>query len=361
MELLYKPDWEDTKKNYLAWWDHEYFGRCAIAVYAPKKGVSMAPPPLPGKLEDRWLDFDYLAAKNEHRMRTTFYGGEAFPDWNPGFPGCDGHCTYLGANVTLKEETGWIDPIISDGPLTDHDYRHLKLEDNKWRTFGREVRRFAVSESKGKSIPSNMAFGACGDTLAALRGSETLLYDLIECPEYVRDFDLYLMRQWTEIYEESYSITRGGAEGSTCFFTLWSPGRFYAAQNDFAYMISPKMFDEIFIPSIEMQTRYLDHTVYHVDGIGNFRHVDSLLEIGRLQALQILPGAGKDSPLHFMDVLKKVQSAKRNLHIGIPACEVKHALDQLSARGLFIVTQCDTEDEARDLLKCVERWSVDRG
>ncbi|MCL2815711.1 MAG: hypothetical protein FWD23_14030, partial [Oscillospiraceae bacterium] len=267
-----------------------------------------------------------------------------------------------GANVTLKEDTGWAEPLIADGELTDHDYRRLTIdkENNKWWKFGREVRRFAVRESEGKCIPSNMAFGACGDTLAAIRGTEPLLYDMAECPEYVREFDQYLMRQWLEIYDNTYSITKDGAQGSTCWFNLWSPDKFYAAQNDFAYMISPKMFNEVFLPSIEMQTKYLDHTVYHVDGLGNFRHVDALLELNRLQAIQILPGAGQKSPLHFMDTLKKVQSAGRNLHISLPPHELKDALDTLSARGLFIQTWCNTEDEARGLLKCAEKWSVDR-
>ena len=362
MDLLYKPDWEKTKENYLAWWAHEYFGRCAMGVTAPAKGAAgEVPPPLPEKIEDRWLDFDYLAAMNEYKLKTTYYGGEAFPDWNPGFPGCDGHVTYLGADVTLKEETGWTEPIISDGALTDHDYRRLLIdEDNRWRKFGKEVRRLAVRESEGKCIPSNMAFGASGDTLAAIRGTWQLLYDMSECPDYVREFDLYLMGQWCKIYEDSYGVTKEGAEGSTCWFNLWSPGKFYAAQNDFAYMISPKMFGEVFLPSIEMQTKYLDHTVYHVDGIGNFRHLDALLGIERLQAVQILPGAGQPSPLYYMDILKKVQAAGRNLHISIAPGEVKHALDNLSARGLFIQTWCQSEDEACELLKCAEKWSFEK-
>ena len=364
MDLLYKPDWENTKKNYLAWWEHEYFGRCAIAVTAPaKNAANNIPPPLPEKTEDRWLDFGYLAALNEYKLKSTYYGGEAFPDWNPGFPGCDGHVTYLGANVTLKEDTGWTDPLIAGGALTDHDYKSLKInkEKNKWWKFGREVRRLAARESEGKCIPSNMAFGACGDTLAAIRGTEQLLYDMTECPGYVHEFDRYLMRQWIDIYEDSYSITKDGAQGSTCWFNLWSPGKFYAAQNDFAYMISPEMFNEVFLPSIEMQAKYLDHTVYHVDGIGNFRHLDALLGVDCLQAIQILPGAGQPSPLYFMDILKKVQAAKRNLHITIPPNEVKDALDNLSARGLFIQTWCNTEDDARELLKYAEKRSVDRG
>ena len=362
MELLYKPDWETTKQNYLAWWEHEYFGRCAIAVTAPKDGVTLSPPPLPDKVEDRWLDFGYLAALNEYRMQSTFYGGESFPQWNPGYPGNASHSTLLGCSVALKESTGWVDTIIGDGDLATYDYNTLQIDEDSadWKFF-RDVRELAVRESRGKCIPGNNAFGACGDTLAVIRGSENLLADLIECPGYVRDFDRYLMRQWIELYEMSYSITRGCAGGSTCWFPLWSPGKFYAAQNDFAYMISAEMFSEIFLPSLEMQTAYLDHTVYHVDGVENFRHIDALLGLERLQAYQVCPGAGKPSPLYYTSALKKVQGHKRNLHISIPADEVGQALGLLSARGLMISTQCGSESDARDLIKCVEKWSVDRG
>ena len=60
-----------------------------------------------------------------------------------------------------------------------------------------------------------------------------------------------------------------------------------------------------------------------------------------------------------MDVLKDVQSRGKNLHISIPAQEVETALSELSARGLFIATACETEAEARDLLRKAETWSHD--
>jgi hypothetical protein len=163
------------------------------------------------------------------------------------------------------------------------------------------------------------------------------------------------------VYERNYAITREGAfGGSTCWFELWAPGKFYAAHCDFAYMISPKSFADIFLPVIEKQTQYLDYCVFHVDGIGSFAHVDALVELPHLQAIQILPGAGKPSPLHYLDVLRKVQNAGKNLHISIPAEEVKDAIELLSARGLFIDTSCKSEEEAKNLLHKVEQWSVDR-
>ena len=86
----------------------------------------------------------------------------------------------------------------------------------------------------------------------------------------------------------------------------------------------------------------------------------ALLELPRLQAYQILPGAGKPSPLHYLDVLRLVQAKGKRLHITIPPEEVEIALELLSARGLFIETCCASEEQARYLLRQAERLSKDR-
>ena len=39
------------------------------------------------------------------------------------------------------------------------------------------------------------------------------------------------------------------------------------------------MVRDIFLTAIERQTRFLDHTIYHVDGIGSFAHVPALCEL----------------------------------------------------------------------------------
>lgn len=364
MNLLYKSDWDETKENYIHWWAHEYFGRCAISVTAPRAiPIPGDPSPsFPTTVEGRWFDFDFIDAINDHSMRHTYYGGEAFPVWHPGYPGWTCHSCMLGADIELDFDTGWIYPIIDNADLIEYDFHNLKIDmNNKWLQLTLEALRTGVEKSRGKCIPTVGAFGATGDTLASLRGTDKLLIDLIDYPEYVRDFEFHLMRQWTELYNMFFDIIREGAEGSTAWFQLWSPGKFYAAQNDFAYMISPKMFREIFLPVVEMQTQFLDNTIYHVDGIGNFVHVDALCELPLLQALQILPGAGKPDPLYFMDVLKKVQSAGKNLHITISPDRVKDALDTLSARGLFIETWCASEEDAKTLIEKCKDWSVDRG
>jgi len=359
MSLLYKDDWEEAKDRFRAWWAGEAIGRCALAVTAPRKDAPDVPEPQrPPTPEETWTDLDYRSALSHYRNARTFFGGEAFPVWDYGYPGNKRLAVFLGCPVTLDFDTGWLDPILTGDEI---DWQALTLDETnpRWQFTLRWLKRGA-SEAKGKSIPAVGAFGGCGDTLAALRGTDRLLYDVSDRPDQVRAADQHLMDLWCRAYDRFHAITKDAAEGSTCWFGLWSPGKFYAAQNDFSYMISPKMFRDLFVPTLERQTRFLDHTVYHVDGIGAFAHVDALCELPRLTALQILPGAGKPSPLHYIDVLRKVQARGKNLHITIPASQVRDALENLSARGLFMQTFCRSEDEARALIRNAARWSRDR-
>jgi len=360
MELAYKEDWEETKKHFLSWWSHEYFGRCALAVTAPKNSPpDVSCPPKAETPEQRWFDLDWISRRMEYELSRTYFGGEAIPVWHAGYSGVSALPALLGCPTEIDMATGWWHPVLSEPDSIN--FRRLKLDPNAENyQFTMRMLRRATLESQGKSIPSIGAFGGCGDTLAAVRGTERLLLDCVERPGEVRAAEEYFMDMWCDFYDQCFGIIRDAAEGSTCWFRLWSPGKFYASQNDFSYNVGPEMFRDIFLPVIQRQTEFLDHTVYHVDGIDAFRHVDALCELPKLQAIQILPGAGKPSPLHYMDTLKKVQATGKNLHINTAADEVEQVLSELSARGLFIETGTETEDDARLLLKKVERWSVDR-
>ena len=359
MDLLYKPDWDKIKDNYNHWWARENFGRCAISIKAPRDKTMIGEAPnLPGKVEDRWIDINYLKKSREYNFGATYYAGEAFPVWNAGYPGWDFIPSYMGCDVKLAEHTGWVSPLIQKGDLTEYKPENLKInEDNKWFQFALKIHDLAASEAKGKSIPGIQAIGGVGDTLAALRGTEELLYDLTDCPKYVNKLEMRLMEIWIEVFERFYNITYEAAEGTTNFMAIWAPGKFYCCSNDFSYSISTKMFEEIFLESLQKQVNYLDYSIYHIDGIGAFKHIDMLCGIEKLNALQFLPGAGKPSPLYYGDELKKIQDAGKNLHISIPPHEVKQALDMLSSKGLFIDTWCASENEADDLLKSAAQWS----
>ena len=357
MELEYKPDWDGTKRRYEQWWEGEYFGRAALWVTALRDDAPDEPPPVqPSDPMERWTNLDYLSALNAWQHRRTFYGAEAFPIWNPGYPGAVSLPTFHGSPFSLDLVTGWHDAILA-GEDWSLDDLILDLS-SPWYDFGIRMLKRAVADSVGKCLPSIGAFGGTGDTLGALRDSNRLLYDVVDRPALVRESEERLLDFWIEIYDTFFGIVSPVSDGGcTSWFPLWAPGKFYPTHNDFTYMISSEMYREIFLPVLRRQTDYLDYSVYHVDGIKAFAHIPMLCELPGLQAFQVLPGAGKPSPLYYTDAVKAVQDREKNLHITIPSDEVEQALRLLSAKGLFIATSTETEAEARELIDLVERNS----
>lgn len=81
MTLLYKPDCEETKQRYIAWWNHEYFGRCALVVRAPKAESPDTPePPLHISVRQKWNDLEHIDRWKQCSMSRTFFRAEAEAD-----------------------------------------------------------------------------------------------------------------------------------------------------------------------------------------------------------------------------------------------------------------------------------------
>jgi 5-methyltetrahydrofolate--homocysteine methyltransferase len=71
------------------------------------------------------------------------------------------------------------------------------------------------------------------------------------------------------------------------------------------------------VPSLTRQCRELDHSLYHLDGPGAIKHLDALMEIRELDALQWTCGAGqRDGGCErWYPIYDKVREAGKGLWI----------------------------------------------
>ena len=70
-------------------------------------------------------------------------------------------------------------------------------------------------------------------------------------------------------------------------------------------MISTRMFEDVFLPGLVDECRFLDRSIYHLDGPGALRHLDSILAIPELDALQWVFGAGNEGFHRWVEVYRK--------------------------------------------------------
>ena len=141
---------------------------------------------------------------------------------------------------------------------------------------------------------------------------------------------------------------------------VWSDRPSTDLQSDFSIMMSPEMFDEYFLPFIDEQTTMVERTLYHLDGPGAVRHVDSLLSLPYLDGIQWVPGAGAKPTVEWLPLLQKIQDAGKLVYAYCDQHSVRRILSELRPEGVMLVTSCESVEEAERLLENVAAWTGGR-
>jgi hypothetical protein len=100
----------------------------------------------------------------------------------------------------------------------------------------------------------------------------------------------------------------------------------------------------------------MDHNVFHLDGKGMLRHLDVLLELPEIQAIQWVQGVGSDQPiLQWLEVIKKIQAAGKGVVVDLQLDEVEPFMSAMKPQGLYL---CIAAEEALqpEILKRLMKW-----
>ena len=200
--------------------------------------------------------------------------------------------------------------------------------------------------------------GGTYDIIASLRGTETLLYDLYDYPDEIKAFRDVIAPLWMTYFKEQTArlIERQG--GMCSWMPIWSDKPYFPLQCDFSAMLSPDMFEEFVLPDLIWQTQNMPRSIYHLDGIGEIRHLDHLLSIPDLCAIQWVSGEGNPpmtDPCWF-DMLRKIQAAGKGIvMIGAPLNDLEKLFENVSQTGLFISTSVRDEKEADEVTAMAKR------
>lgn len=360
--MKYKPDIDQVRKRLSAFWEQELIDRACLCVLAPSfpgAHISMFHNPQdltqqPEALQKYWFDPETIYHNNIQRLEQTYLGGDALPVVFQNY-GTSGHCNYLGAVPTLGNDTLWFDPVwksLKDVEQTfsqDSLQQHLKIAD--YLTQRAQDQYFVgMPDSTGTM-----------DAIGHLYGSEKVLMAMVEEPETLAHAIAKVNQIWTDSNEAFYRISaRHNQGGVHAWMHLLAPGRLTHMQCDMSVMFSADMYEEFVLDELNQQMQWLEYPVYHFDGIEQERHLDLLLSLPKLKAIQWTHVAGQPSAAHFIPLLQKIQRAGKSLVIMAPPEDVKPLVDQLSAAGLYIHTEVNSPEEGEQLLAYVTQNSRER-
>lgn len=353
--LLYREDMDEVRERLTIWWNGGDIGRPAMQIYAPRPEPIERIPIMPQP--DGWVtnystkNFEYRVNLAARACINTYYLAEAVPAVSPDLaPNC--LALYLGCSGVEKSGSVWCEPCIEEPETARFEF---DPENFYWRftlRLGGELLRIG----KGKFLVAFPDLIEGLDTLAAMRGTEKLLVDLIERPDWVHQSLRRITDLYFRYYDILYDMFRDEVGGSV--FWAWAPGRMTKLQCDFSAMISPEMFEEFMLPILREMTERVSYCMYHWDGPGALQHHDHLLSIPKLTMLQWTPGAGNEPTDHkrWWPIYHKTIEAGKKMLISCGSIENLKALKREfgeKLKGFMINMRASSPAQAEEILKIV--------
>ena len=354
----WKQNLEETKKHYVNWWNHkgivlnmwEHFQE------GVKPHADIAAPKPYKDLNQRWFDPQWRAEYLDWYVAHSSLMADMLPVANTQL-GPGSLAAILGGVFEGGEDTIWIHP----NPNYTDD---IKFDTNhpNW-LLHKELLKACKQKAQGHYYVGMPDLMEGMDVLAAIKGTDKVLLDTVMQPEVLEHQMQQINDIYFQVFDELYNIIREGDEMAFCYFSSWAPGKMSKLQSDISTMISVDDYRRFVQPFIREQCQKIDYTLYHLDGVGAMHHLDALLEIKELNAIQWTPGVGEPqggSPKWY-DLYKKILAGGKS----IMACwvtldELRPLLDNIGGDGVHVEMDFHNEQEVEQALRIVEEYEHSR-
>lgn len=356
MELSLKPDFETVRQRYDAFWHQEIIDRAPVNLILP----GSLDRPLPVKTyathQERWLDIEFRAERLDIEMRSQVYLADALPVAWPNM-GPEIFSAWCGCGYQYGETTTWSTPCVEDWQR-DGDQAVFRADHPLFRKTIEFTRRL-IDLGRGDYIVGLTDFHPGGDHLAALRDPQTLAIDLLDQPDAVKAKLATVNREYFSAYDTFYHLLREAGMPISSWIPLIHDQRYYIPSNDFSCMISNEMFCEFFLPGLIDECRFYDRSIYHLDGPGALRHLDTILDIPELDAVQWVCGAGNEGYHRWVNVYQKIQRKKKSLMlIDVTLDELPLIFETLRPEGVWFsgIRGIHDKETAQAVIRRIEQW-----
>ena len=338
-----------VKKNHDLWWQGK-LGRPLTKVTITDAYQVERKAAAPVLSQENCNDFQWSAdemieALDEELSQYEFLG-DAYPFVNMDAFGPGVVAAMCGAKLDNSSGRVWVFPEEEK----EIAVIHVKYDpDNIWTKRIKEIYRAGMKRWNGTVIMGLPDLGGVMDIAATFRGSENLLFDLYDEPEEVIRLNQEIHKAWYEAYADIASELK--AQGAyTDWNGLLSTDPAYIIQCDFSYMIGNDMFKEFVLETLREDTKRLTNTIYHLDGIGELNHINDILALKDLNAVQWVYGDGKGKASDWLDVYQQIKAAGKLMMINCDPADYLKVLDVLHGEPYTIHYLKKTERDLAQIL-----------
>ena len=349
---MYKQDVDEARHRIEAWWQWEVTDRPPLLVTAPKNRPRTSSPPEPAPedpaaIERGFTDPGLVVPRLRAQLGGRHHLGEAFPVMYPVATRMVAILgNYLGCPMRFVNDfTSWSSPVLHD--WESRPAYSCDLTNRYWK-ISEELLTAAVDQSDGYFLGGPDLNGPT-EILSRLRSPERLATDFYDHADRIKPALAEINQAWYGYWSECTKITQR-LGGYFYWMGIWSDRPSIDLQSDFCCMMSGDMFDDYFLPFLAEQTEMVERTIYHLDGPGAIRHLNSLLDLPHLDGIQWVPGAGEKPMAEWIPLLKRIKDAGKLVFGSCEPAEVPVLVRELGPDGLLLSTSCGSESEAQGLL-----------
>lgn len=337
MGIQFTPEqWQKIKKDYTSWWKQE-LDRPLIPIWLAGKDPGRPKPEVPlltqATCADLSIPAEDIIDRIDYELSGFEYLGDAFPCFGMDCFGPGIVAAFLGAELDNSTGNVWFHPK----KLLPIRELHFEYDaDNVWLNRIKDLYRAGMDRWQGQVLMTMPDLGGVLDILSTFRPGEHLMMDLYDDPEEVERLVWEIHDLWMRYYNEFNSILQPVNPGYSDWARIYSDTPSYVPQCDACYMIGPRMFDTFVKPELASMCKLLDRSLYHLDGIGELNHLDSILSIREIDAIQWVPGAGNPTQDQWPDIYRKIHNAGKNIHISDGLDCLDHIISQIgTGKGIF--------------------------
>ena len=285
-------------------------------------------------------------------MEHSVFNAETFPVFWPNL-GPEVYTAFYGVELEYKEVTSYSIPTLRDWAQMDQ----IKLDfDNPYFRKIEEMTYAALERCSGKYLVGYTDLHPGLDCAAAFRDPQQLCIDFLLEPDHVKKLIDLSSRDFHSIYNHFDSILKKHKQPSVTWMGIPSFGKMHIPSCDFATMISPEHFEEFILSVIKNEIKPMTHNVFHLDGKGVANHVEHILALPEINAIQWVQGVGDDLPImQWVPFIKKIQKAGKSVVVDLHISELDSFMKEVKPEGILLCIDAVPEIQP-DIIRKVEKW-----
>ena len=357
IEIEGMPQFDMAMKRVYAWFENEIIDRPPIRFQAHNAFLASASEDISNlSWKDRevwWFDVETQVGLYLKSIEGRRFYGETFPVYFPNL-GPDVYAAFYGAELKFSETTSWSNPIIKEW----EDIDALEFDwDNTYFKKLEELTQCALEKCKDKALVGYTDLHPGLDCVAAWRSPQQLCLDMIDFPEKVEQLAEIAIADFEMIYDHFDNMLKDAGQLSVSWMGIPSFGRMHIPSCDFSTLISPRFFQRFGLPILKREIQTMTHNIFHVDGQGVAKHLDTILSIPEIHAIQWVQGVGDDYPImQWVPFIKSLQDRNIPVIVDLSKEDLKDFVEAMHPKGLFLWVATENEEDEKEILKYVEKW-----